>query len=452
MAMTQEQRFNQMMNERIETLIPKLALPSIVSMLITAIYNMADTFFVSQISTSASGAVGIIFSMTAAIQAMAFTIGMGSGNMISRLLGQKKKEDAARYAAVGFFTELIVGAVIAALGLTHNHALVRLLGATETIAPYAESYARFILYGTPFFMCSLGMNNMLRFQGNSFYSMIGIGTGGVLNMILDPILIFGFGMGIAGAAIATAFSQFVSFSILLAQCNRMPACISIRARNFRPTPKMYGNIFFIGFPSLARQGIMSVSTIILNHTAAPFGDAAIAAMAIVTRISVFMNSAVIGFGQGFQPVCGFNYGAKQYKRVERAYYFSLKVTFCFLLAMAAIVFVFAEPVVTVFRREDAEVIRIGTLALRLQCLTMPLAAQITMANMFSQTVGYGIRATLVASLKFGICLIPALAILPPLFGILGIQMAQPAADIAAAVIAFLITRGILNDLKKMAEQ
>ena len=405
-VLSEEEKYKQMMEEPVQSLIPRLAVPSMVSMIVVAVYNMADTFFVSRLGTSASAAVGVVYSMVAIIQAIAFMIGMGSGNEI-----------------------------------------VYALGSTKTIAPYAISYAQYVLLGTPFIMASLGMNNMLRFQGNSFYSMLGIATGGILNMFLDPLFIYGFHMGIIGAAVATTLSQIVSFSILLYQCNKMPACISVSLKNFKPSLKRYSLILQFGLPSLARQGVAGVSTIILNFSAHPYGDAAIAAMAIVMRIIMFLNSLVIGFGQGFQPVCGYCYGAKNYKRVEEAYRFSLKVCFLMLIVMGTVVFIFAKPLITVFRKEDAEVIRIGYLALRLQCLTIPLAAQITMANMFSQTTGYPFRASIVALLRQGICLIPVLFILPPLFGLLGVQMSQPISDIFSAGIAFFITNGILRELR-----
>ena len=446
-VLSEEEKYKQMMEEPVQSLIPRLAVPSMVSMIVVAVYNMADTFFVSRLGTSASAAVGVVYSMVAIIQAIAFMIGMGSGNEISRLLGAKKQEEAEHYVAIGFFTELILGTFIALFCIIYVRILVYALGSTKTIAPYAISYAQYVLLGTPFIMASLGMNNMLRFQGNSFYSMLGIATGGILNMFLDPLFIYGFHMGIIGAAVATTLSQIVSFSILLYQCNKMPACISVSLKNFKPSLKRYSLILQFGLPSLARQGVAGVSTIILNFSAHPYGDAAIAAMAIVMRIIMFLNSLVIGFGQGFQPVCGYCYGAKNYKRVEEAYRFSLKVCFLMLIVMGTVVFIFAKPLITVFRKEDAEVIRIGYLALRLQCLTIPLAAQITMANMFSQTTGYPFRASIVALLRQGICLIPVLFILPPLFGLLGVQMSQPISDIFSAGIAFFITNGILRELR-----
>lgn len=449
---SQEARYRQMMEEPVHTLIPRLAVPSIISMLVTAIYNMADTYFVSQLGTSPSAAVGVVFSLMAGIQAVAFMIGMGCGNEISRLLGQKEREEAERYVATGFFTELIAGTLIAIAGILFSEKLVYLLGSTATIAPYAASYTRYVLIGIPFFMASLGMNNMLRFQGNSFYSMIGIATGGILNMFLDPLLIYGFHMGIAGAAVATSVSQMISFCILVWQCNCMPACLSIRLRRFAPSLERYRNILRFGLPSLARQGIASISVIVINFAAQPYGDAAIAAIAIVSRVAMFMNSAIIGFGQGFQPVCGFNYGAGNYKRVEQAYNFSLRVCFAALLLMGALVFFNAERVIVLFRK-DPDVIAVGTLALQLQSLSIPLAAQITMANMFSQTTGYNVRATVVALLRQGICLLPVLLVLPRIFGLAGIQSAQPVSDIFSAIIAFLITKSILDEMRqKTAER
>lgn len=449
---SQEARYRQMMEEPVHTLIPRLAVPSIISMLVTAIYNMADTYFVSQLGTSPSAAVGVVFSLMAGIQAVAFMIGMGCGNEISRLLGQKEREEAERYVATGFFTELIAGTLIAIAGILFSEKLVYLLGSTSTIAPYAASYTRYVLIGIPFFMASLGMNNMLRFQGNSFYSMIGIATGGILNMFLDPLLIYGFHMGIAGAAVATSVSQMISFCILVWQCNCMPACLSIRLRRFRPALSRYANIFRFGLPSLARQGIASVAVIVTNFAAQPYGDAAIAAIAIVSRVAMFMNSAIIGFGQGFQPVCGFNYGAKNYKRVEEAYRFSLRVCFVALLFMGVASFLNAERIVMLFQR-DPKVVEIGTRALQLQACTIPLAAQITMANMFSQTTGYNFRATVVALLRQGICLLPVLLVLPRIFGLAGIQSAQPVSDIFSAIIAFLITKSILDEMRqKTAER
>ena len=452
MKMTQEQRTRMMLNEPVSRLISRLALPSIISMLITSIYNMADTFFVSQLGTSASGAVGVIFSAMAMIQAISFTIGMGSGTNVSRALGAGQDEEARAFCSVGVITAFLTGVVLAALGLSSLDWLVRFLGATETIAPYAKAYATYIFYATPFMMSSFVMNNLLRFQGLAMYGMVGITTGGILNMILDPILIFGLNLGTAGAAIATGISQTVSFTILLIMCNTRPGAISISLRRFRPSLRMYGRILYNGLPSLGRQGIASVATVMLNTAAGVYGDAAIAALSIVSRFVMFINSAVIGFGQGFQPVCGFNFGAGRYTRVREAFRFSVKVATLILVVLVAVFLPLSRTIITIFRPDDPDVIRIGTLAMQLQLATMPLWGLIIMSNMFTQSIGYGVRATIIAAARQGICLIPMLVILPRALGLLGIQAAQPVADILSLALSIAIVGGILRQMKAMPDK
>ena len=445
MTQSSEARADMMLNAPIQRVIPKLAVPTIISMLISSIYNMADTFFVSQLGTSASGAVGVIFSAMAIIQAIAFTIGMGSGTNLSQALGAGDEDRAERFAATGFFTAFALGIVIAALGLTHIDELVRFLGATETIAPYARDYATYIFYAAPFMMCSFVMNNLLRFEGLALYGMVGIASGGLLNMALDPVFIFVLGLGTAGAAIATAISQLVSFTILLIMTNTRKSAISIRPARFTPSPQMYGRIFYTGMPSLGRQGIASVSTILLNQTAGLYGDAAIAAMSIVSRFIMFINSSVIGFGQGFQPVCGFCFGAKRYDRVREAFWFCVKVTTVVLIVLGALSFALSRPIITRFRPDDPEVIAIGTLALRLQLATIPFWGLITMGNMFAQSIGYGVRATIISVARQGLFLIPALLVLPRLYGLFGIQLAQPVSDVFSFVLTLVLARGILRE-------
>ena len=451
-AMTKEEKYRQMIETPVNRLIPRLAVPTIISMLVTSIYNMADTFFVSQISTSASGAVGVMFSAMAMIQAIGFTLGMGSGNNISRALGNREEEKASQFAAVAFYTAGIIGIMILIFGTLFSRQMVYLLGATPTIAPYAQDYARYILIAAPFMMTSFVMNNILRAQGNAMFAMIGITAGGVLNMILDPILIFGFDMGISGAAIATMISQMISFCILLRQCNSRPDCIRIQISRFRPSLAVYGEILHAGLPSFCRQGLASVAAVVLNFAAGPYGDAAIAAMSIVTRFMMFINSSLIGFGQGFQPVCGFNFGAKRYDRVLEAFWFCVKVAVALLTVLGVVAFLFSRPIVTSFRREDLEVIEIGTLALRLQLLTMPFQAWVIMVNMLTQSIGYGFRASIVAMGRQGLFLIPALMILPRTLGLLGLQASQPIADMLTFVLATVIVIGVLKELGQLKKQ
>lgn len=451
-GMTKEEKYRQMIETPVNRLIPRLAVPTIISMLVTSIYNMADTFFVSQLSTSASGAVGVMFSAMSMIQAIGFTLGMGSGNHISRSLGNRDEERAGVFAATAFYTAAIIGVGILAVGTLFSRQLVFFLGATETIAPYAQDYARYILIGAPFMMTSFVMNNILRSQGNAVFAMVGITVGGILNMILDPLLIFGLDLGISGAAIATMVSQIISFCILLYQCNARPDCIKIQLSKFRPSGKVYGEILHAGLPSFCRQGLASAAAVILNFAAGPYGDAAIAAMSIVTRFMMFINSSLIGFGQGFQPVCGFNFGAERYDRVLEAFWFCVKVAVIMLTVFGIVSFGISRPIITAFRREDLQVIEIGTLALRLQLLTMPFQAWVIMVNMLTQSIGYGFRASLVAMGRQGLFLIPALLIFPKLFGILGLQMAQPIADMLTFVLATVIVSGILKELRQMKEK
>ena len=451
-GMTKEEKYRQMIETPVNRLIPRLAVPTIISMLVTSIYNMADTFFVSQLSTSASGAVGVMFSAMSMIQAIGFTLGMGSGNHISRSLGNRDEERAGVFAATAFYTAAIIGVGILAVGTLFSRQLVFFLGATETIAPYAQDYARYILIGAPFMMTSFVMNNILRSQGNAVFAMVGITVGGILNMILDPLLIFGLDLGISGAAIATMVSQIISFCILLYQCNARPDCIKIQLSKFRPSGKVYGEILHAGLPSFCRQGLASAAAVILNFAAGPYGDAAIAAMSIVTRFMMFINSSLIGFGQGFQPVCGFNFGAERYDRVLEAFWFCVKVAVIMLTVFGIVSFGISRPIITAFRREDLQVIEIGTLALRLQLLTMPFQAWVIMVNMLTQSIGYGFRASLVAMGRQGLFLIPALLILPKMFGILGLQMAQPIADMLTFVLATVIVSGILKELRQMKEK
>lgn len=445
---TADEKFKIMTQSPVERLACTLALPTIVSMLISSIYNMADTFFVGKINTSASGAVGISFSLMAIIQAIGFTLGQGSGNYISRLLGGKNREYASKVAATGFFTALFLGAVLAVIGLVFLDPLVYALGATETIAPYARDYMRYILIGMPYMAASFVLNNIMRFQGSAFYAMLGIATGGILNIALDPIFIFRLNMGTGGAALATIISQFVSFCILFYNSG-IGGNIKIRFKYFTPKWEMYMEILRGGLPSFYRQCLGSIALICLNFSAGPYGDAAIAAMSIVGRAIYFAMSTMLGFGQGFQPVCGFNYGAKLYNRVLKAFWFCVKVSVVGLLTFGVVGFAFSSKIISLFRKEDLEVIAIGTQALRLQCITLPLSAWIVMTNMLLQTIGKAKEASIIAVSRQGLFFIPTILIFPHIFGIIGVQLSQPIADIFTFLIAVPIGIKVLRELNSL---
>ena len=444
---TQEEKFIQMTKPPVEKLILKLAVPCIISMLVTSFYNMADTFFVGMLkSNAATGAVGVVFSMMAIIQAVGFFFGQGSGNYISRMLGQKKYEEASTMAANGFFLALGAGVVTCILGQIFLDELAYLLGSTPTILPYTKEYLRVILLGAPWMMASLVLNNQLRFQGSAVYSMIGITAGAALNIGLDPLLMFGFDMGVAGAGWATIISQLVSFLILLMGCSK-GSNIHIKLKAFRINWFYMGQILRGGLPSLARQSLASVATICLNHAARGYGDVVIAAMGVVQRIAMFGASAMIGFGQGFQPFCGFNYGAGLYSRVKKGYWFCVKGSFVFLVCVSVLAYIFAPRLVALFR-DDPDVIRCATMALRFQCISFPVHSWIVMSNMFQQVTGKTAGATFLAMARQGIFYIPLVLVLSALLGELGIQMNQMISDFLTVACAIPLQIYFLRHIPK----
>ena len=445
MEITQEEKYRQMTEPPVGGLICKLAVPCIISMLVTSFYNMADTYFVGMLkSNAATGAVGVVFSMMAIIQAVGFFFGQGSGNYISRELGKKNYHEASNMAATGFFSSLITGLIICVVGQIFLEPLAFLLGSTETILPYTEEYLRVILLGAPWMTSSLVLNNQLRFQGSASYAMVGIVAGAVLNIALDPLLIFTFDMGVAGAGWATIISQFVSFCLLLVGCSK-GSNIRIHIRNFKFNWYYYRMIFKGGLPSLARQSLASLATICLNHAAQPYGDAAIAAMGVVQRITMFGASTMLGFGQGFQPVCGFNYGAGLYKRVKDGFWFCVKVSVVILLLISALGFAFSPTLISWFR-DDPDVIRIGATALRFQCIFFFGQSWIIMSNMMQQSMGRTVPATFLSVARQGLFFIPMVLILPHFLGILGVQMAQSAADVLTLICAIPIQLSVLKSL------
>lgn len=443
--MDAEQKFKYMTEEPIPRLVCSLAVPTIISMLITSFYNMVDTFFVGRINTSATAAVGVVFSLMAIIQAFGFFFGHGSGNYISRQLGAQNMDEASKMASIGFFSALFTGMVLAVLGLIFIEPLARLLGSTETILPYAVDYLKYILVGAPYMTASLVLNNQLRFQGNAMYGMVGIVAGAVINIALDPILIFMCGMGIGGAALATIISQFISFMLLLWVSQR-GAGIHISWKNARFSGYFLKEMVRGGVPSLCRQGLGSVATIALNVAAGVYGDAAIAGMSIVSRITMFAYSALIGFGQGFQPVCGFNYGAKLYDRVREAFYFCLKTAAGFLILLSVAGYIGAPQLIEMFRKGDPEVTAVGIAALRFSCISFTLSGGIVMSNMLLQSIGMAVRASIVAAARQGLFFLPLIFILPTFLGLRGVEMCQMVSDILTFLLAMPLSISVLNKM------
>ena len=445
---------NEQQNQKIEyiTTIPirplviKLAIPTIISQLVTSFYNMADTFFVGKLNTSAVAAVGLVFSVMSIIQACGFFFGHGSGNFVSRELGKKRIEDASKMASTGFFCALICGFIIMALGLIFLTPLSILLGSTKTMLPYTKEYLSIILLGAPYMTASLVLNNQLRFQGSTQYAMIGLVSGAIINIGLDPLFIFVFDMGVAGAAWATILSQFVSFLLLLMGSMR-GGNIKIRFRNFTPSWFYAKEIVRGGTPSLCRQGLGSLSTIILNTCAAGYGDAAVAAMSIATRIMYFALSVVLGIGQGFQPVCGFNYGAQKFTRVREAFYYTVKITTVLAAVFSVAGLLFAPYVIPLFR-DDPEVVQYGVVIFRLQAATFWTVAWVTISNMMLQTIGSTAAASFLAVSRNFVFFIPTILVLPIFVDFWGIMLAQPIADVFSFAVALIIQ---LRALKKMQD-
>ena len=404
-----------------------MAIPTIISMLVTGLYNIADTFFVGKIDTQATAAVGVVFSLMFFVQAMGFFFGHGSGNYISRELGARRHENAIKMASTGFFSSFFVGVIVLILGEIFLTPLSLMLGSTPTILPYTEDYMQVILLGAPFLTSSLTLNNQMRLQGNAKFAMFGIVTGAILNVILDPLLIFTFGLGVSGAAWATVIGQAVSFVILLLMTRRGEN-IAIHFRNFSPSLQRYKEIFYGGSPSMMRQGLACIATMSLNLAAGAFGDSAIAAMSIVGRIAMLSFAVVIGLGQGFQPVCGFCYGAGLYDRLKEAYRFTVIIGTSFLIVICIIGWIISGSLIGVFR-DDPKVIAIGVVALRWQLCAFPLNSLILASNMLAQTCRKPWRANILAAARQGLFFIPLIFILPAHFGLLGGEMCQAVSDI-----------------------
>ena len=443
-------QFRRMTETPIPQLVLSLAAPTILSMLITSIYNLADTFFVGQISTSASGAVGVVSSLMAIIQALGFMLGHGAGTIISRSLGSRDTTAATRFASTSFFTALVFGVVLAVAGLGTLPHFMMLLGSTETILPHACAYARPILIAAPLMISSLVMNNILRYEGKASFAMIGLVTGGVLNIALDPLFMFVFGLGTAGAGIATALSQSISFCILLSMFLRGKTVSQFRITAVTREARDFGHILLGGAPSFGRQGLNSIGGMLLNLAARSYGDAAVAGMSIVSRIFMFIISVAIGTGQGFQPVAGFNYGARKYRRVEKACVFTMCASFCFLSVIIAACWFNAEALIMLFR-DDPEVTAIALPAFRYQCFACFLQPVIVAGNMLFQSIGKSGRATFLACCRQGVFFIPLILTLPRMFGLLGIEICQPIADVLTFVVTVPFLFPFLHQLVKMEE-
>ena len=430
----------------VSRVILTMAVPTIVSMLVTCFYVIVDTYFVGQLNTQSTAAAGIVFPLMSLIQAIGSFFGHGSGAYMSRELGARRTDNASSMATTGLVYALLTGIVIAVVALLFLRPLSLVLGSTPTSLPFTEQYMAIILLGAPFQIASFTLNSQLRMQGNARYAMWGIISGALLNVVLDPILIFGCGLQLRGAAIATVIGQIVSVAVLLAMCHfRATAGVRLRPRFFSLHWHYVREIVYGGSPSLSRQGLASISVVLLNVAAAGYGDAAVAAMSIVSRVTMFVMAVIVGLGQGFQPFCGYCYGAALYNRLRHGFWFTVRVGFIFLLFFSAVFFCFAEQTIAVFR-DDAIVIAVGSTALRWHLAVYPLNAYIMAGNMMLQTTRRPLRANVLSSARRGLVFIPFILILPHLFGLMGIAMCQAVCDVVTFIIAIPIVRSAFREM------
>ncbi|PXX18892.1 MATE family efflux transporter [Hoylesella shahii] len=429
----------------VHRVIGVMAIPTIISMLLTSMYNLVDTFFVGKINTQSTAAVGIVFSVMFFIQAFSFFFGNGSGNYISRQLGAQNTKDAEVMASTGLFYTLVFSLIVMLLGWFFLEPISILLGSTPTILPYTRQYLGISLLGTPFIMGTFCINNQMRFQGFTKYSVYGAISGSIINCLLDPVFIFGFSMGVSGAAVASVIGQICGFVILLIMSQK-EGVIHYTHRRISFEGRFVKEIIAGGTPSISRQGLASVSTIALNSVAGNYGDAAIAAMSIVTRISMFIFSVIVGLGQGFQPMCGFCYGAKLYDRVKEGFWFSTKIGTFFLLFWSVVLIIFSGEVVSLFR-DDPEVIAIGIQALRYQMIIFPACSFMMMANMMMQTCRKTIRANILAASRQGLFFIPLIFVLPYFYGLFGVEICQPVSDIISLIVTIPIVWSAFKEMR-----
>ena len=442
--MTETQAYYEKMTKApLAKLIISLGIPTTISMLVTNIYNMADTYFVGTLGESQQAATGILFTLQAIIQAIAFMLGQGSGSMVSKALADKDTDEASEYVSTGFFTGAVLGIVMMVVGLTFLTPFIRFLGSTDTILPYARQYGICVLVMCPIVICSFVLNNNLRYEGKAFYAMIGLVSGGIINIFGDYLLIMVFRLGVLGAGIATAASQFISFLILLYFYKKM-AQGKIRLKFISKKIQTYATICRVGFPALIRQGLSSVSSGLLNNLTRPYGDAAIAAMSVVNRFTAFVMCVGLGIGQGFQPVAAFNYQAKKYSRVKKGLIVTMVVGFGMICCLSVPGFIFAEQIVYMFQKSPA-VIEIGTLALRCSCVGVTFLALSVPINMLYQSTRQAALSSFLSILRSGLTFMPTLIITTKLWGLTGIQISQPLADVLTGLLSIPF---VLNFMRK----
>ena len=447
----QLQRRNMMLNEPIHKVIPKMAIPTIVAFLINSIYSLADTYFVSSLGTNATAAVSVNASLDQLIMMCGSMLAMGANSYIARLMGEGNDKKASQVLSTSFFTAFTIGATLTVFGNLFMTPMVRLLGATPTCEQYSIDYATYVLFAAPFMASNFVMNQCLRSEGSATLSMVGMGFGGILNCILDPIFIFGLDMGVAGASLATAISKLVSFTILIYPYITRRSLLHLSIRNFRPSWDIISKVVSVGSSSLFRNGLAVVSAILLNNIAGNMSDSVLAAIGVSNKIMMFPFCIILGFGNGFQPVAGFNWGAKRYDRVVQSNRFSCQVAIVGSLIMALGIGIFSEPIIRLFAGTDPEMMEMGSICILLQCVALPIHAWVAMVNMFCVGLGNARGAMLLSTARQGSCFIPILYPLAWAFGAYGIVAVQAIADVLSLALAFPINAKLLKKVRLAME-
>ena len=448
----QQDRKNLMLNEPIHRVIPKMAVPTIVAFLINSIYSLADTYFVSSLGTNATAAVSVNASLDQLIMMCGSMLAMGANSYIARLLGKNDDKKASQVLSTAFFSAFAIGAALLTFGSVFMVPMVRLLGATPTCEQYSIDYATYVLMAAPFMACNFVMNQCLRSEGSATLSMIGMGFGGILNCVLDPIFIFGFEMGVAGASLATAISKVVSFTILIFPYLTRRSLLHLSIKNFRPTRDIVTEVVSVGSSSMFRSGLAVVAGILLNTLAGDISDSVLAGIGVCTKIMMFPFSIILGFGNGFQPVVGFNWGAKRYDRVKEAYRFSSRVAFWGGALMAAFCILFADQLIVLFAGTDGDMRRIGAFAIITQAIALPIHAWVAIVNMYCVGLGNAKGAFALATARQGTCFIPILFPLAWIFGAYGVGSVQALADVISVALAIPILKGMNKKLEAAIAQ
>ena len=441
---SQQRRRELMLTQSVGKVVCKMAVPTIVAFIISSIYSLADTYFVSGLGTDATAAVSVNASLDQLIMMCGSMLAVGANSYIARLLGQNNDQKASKVLSTAFILAATIGLTLTVLGSIFMTPMMRLLGATDTCLQYSMDYASYVLLAAPFMATSFVMNQCLRSEGSATLSMVGMGFGGILNCFLDPVFIYGLpalgipAMGVAGASIATAISKVVSFIILIFPYVTRRSLLNLSIKNFCPNWDILSNIVSVGSSSMFRSALAVISGILLNNMAGDISDSVLAGIGVTTKVMMFPFSIILGFGSGFQPVAGFNWGAKRYDRVQDSFRFTAWTSIIGAGVMAAILIAFADPVIIAFAGEDPQMRELGKICIILQSIALPIHAWVAMVNMLCAGLGNGGGAFLLATARQGTCMLPILFPLSYFFGVYGLVSVQAVADVLSLALAIPI--------------